>query len=310
MRPARAGAARAALLRAGGSEAEAAAAREQEEVEAVAGLTLLAVLLPAAAKMQPAALLEQLQTLAATRAEGGASEAAARDAIVAALGAALRRGGGWLLRDEATGHARWVAPLLEQSLRAAAQPATAALEAPMVAATAAVRGPLAALEALGAHEAAPRLQRLLLAWLLTHGTALAPCVGGQRTLLRALRAAARLPAEELPATTARLAPLLLARCEAVRWHAALLLCRAAVAGSGSEGAAAAAAAATDATDAGGAHAAQAAEAEADAEQMSDAELEAALPPALLRVMGCADAADEAGRFMAWAAALQLFSQAP
>ena len=61
---------------------------------------------------------------------------------------------------------------------------------------------------------------------------------------------------------------------------------------------------------GGAHAAQAAEADADAEQMSDAELTAALPPALLRVMGCADAADEAGRFMAWAAALQLFSQAP
>ena len=64
------------------------------------------------------------------------------------------------------------------------------------------------------------------------------------------------------------------------------------------------------TRTGGAHAAQAAEADADAEQMCDAELTAALPPALLRVMGCTDAADEAGRFMAWAAALQLFSQAP
>ena len=44
--------------------------------------------------------------------------------------------------------------------------------------------------------------------------------------------------------------------------------------------------------------------------MSEAELAAVLPPALLRVMACAEAADEVGRFMAWAAALQLFSHAP
>jgi len=194
--------------------------------------------------VQPAALLEQLQTIAASTlasAEGGESEAAVRDAVLAALGAALRRGGGWLLRDDAAGHARWVAPLLEQSLRAAAQPAgyppsaaqpapaapeapdgataaaaaaAAAAEAAAAAAAAAVRGPLSVLEALGAHESAPRLRRLLLAWLLAHGNALAPRVGAQRALLRALAAAAMLPAEELPATTARLAPLLLARCEA------------------------------------------------------------------------------------------------
>jgi len=56
MRPARAGAARAALLRAGGSEAEAAAARAQEEAQTVASLTLLAALLPAAAEVQPLGL--------------------------------------------------------------------------------------------------------------------------------------------------------------------------------------------------------------------------------------------------------------
>ena len=324
MRPAQAAAARAAMKRlggGGGGEDDAAA----EEAEVARKVAMLGLMLPALpqAELQPAATLEQLQKVASTLG-GGDGLPPLLEALVEALGALLVRRGGWVLNDEALGHARWVAPLVEQALRAVAAGTVAATEAAAAESTKTVRGALGVLAVLSPTDAAaPRLRRLVVSWLLVHGATLASRIGAQHTLLRALAAAAALPAEELPASCGGLAPLLAAKSPAVRCHAMLLICRAAgaAAGAGAGGSSSGGGAAGASGASGGCGACAGSSSSSDEkgeDAIPEAELAEILPAGLLRLLGGSGSGsasgeeppDEGARFLAWGAVLRLYSAMP
>ena len=317
MRPAQAAAARAAMKRlggGGGGEDDAAA----EEAEVARKVAMLGLMLPALpqAELQPAATLEQLQKVASTLG-GGDGLPPLLEALVSALGALLVRRGGWVLNDEALGHARWVAPLVEQALRAVAAGTVATTEAAAAESTTTVRGALGVLAVISPTDAAaPRLRRLVVSWLMVHGVTLASRIGAQRTLLRALAAAAELPAEELPASCGGLAPLLAAKSPAVRCHAMLLICRAAGAAAGAAGSSSGGGAAgvSGASSGCGACAGSSSGEEKGEDAISEAELAQILPVGLLRLLGGGgdgeEPPDEGSRFLAWGAVLRLYSAMP